>query len=344
MAHSIRHTFVSPVADTGNPNEVGPDEWNAAHTVTLDADELLTSLKTVDGAGSGLDADLLDGMSSTAFAAASHTHTLSAITDAGTAAAKNTGTSGNTVPLLDGTNTWSAAQTFGAAVNVSGLTASSAVATDGSKNLISVTNTGTGNNVLATSPTLVTPTLGAASATSLTLTNDLAVADGGTGASTARGAQANLLGWYVLAASGVQVSHTGTTAETTLATVTIPAGAMGANGAIRISSVWSNNNSGNNKTFRARLDGLAGSIMYSGVVTTTVSFNDPPRLIQNRNSVSSQVGRNAGSSGAGSSGSSIYTSSADTSAAVDIVFTAQLANTGDTARLEGYVVELFYAA
>lgn len=52
-------------------------------------------------------------------------------------------------------------------VNVSGLTASSAVATDASKNLVSVTNTGTGNNVLATSPTLVTPTLGVATATSI---------------------------------------------------------------------------------------------------------------------------------------------------------------------------------
>jgi hypothetical protein len=44
--------------------------------------------------------------------------------------------------------------------NLSGLTASSAVATDASKNLVSVTNTGTGNNVLATSPTLITPNLG----------------------------------------------------------------------------------------------------------------------------------------------------------------------------------------
>ncbi len=39
-------------------------------------------------------------------------------------------------------------------LSVSGLTASSAVATDGSKNLVSVTNTGTGNNVLSASPTL----------------------------------------------------------------------------------------------------------------------------------------------------------------------------------------------
>ena len=44
-------------------------------------------------------------------------------------------------------------------VNIAGLTASSAVATDASKNLVSVTNTGTGNNVLATSPTITGATL-----------------------------------------------------------------------------------------------------------------------------------------------------------------------------------------
>ena len=52
---------------------------------------------------------------------------------------------------------------------LSSLTASSAVATDASKGLVSVTNTGTGNNVLATSPTLTTPALGTPSA--LVLTN-----------------------------------------------------------------------------------------------------------------------------------------------------------------------------
>ena len=44
--------------------------------------------------------------------------------------------------------------------------------------------TGSGALVFATSPTLVTPALGAATATSLTLTTDLAIADGGTGQST----------------------------------------------------------------------------------------------------------------------------------------------------------------
>lgn len=55
----------------------------------------------------------------------------------------------------------------GTSLQLSGLTASAALATDASKNLVSITNTGTGNNVLATSPTLVTPVLGVATATSI---------------------------------------------------------------------------------------------------------------------------------------------------------------------------------
>jgi hypothetical protein len=47
---------------------------------------------------------------------------------------------------------------------LSGLTASTALALDSSKNVVSVTNTGSGSNVLATSPTLVTPALGTPSA------------------------------------------------------------------------------------------------------------------------------------------------------------------------------------
>ena len=75
-----------------------------------------------------------------------------------------------TIPTLavTGASTLTGVATLTAQPILSSLTASSAVATDASKGLVSVTNTGTGNNVLATSPTLVTPVLGAASATSVT--------------------------------------------------------------------------------------------------------------------------------------------------------------------------------
>lgn len=50
---------------------------------------------------------------------------------------------------------------------LSGLTASTALALNSQKEIVSVTNTGTGNNVLATSPVLTTPNIGAATASSV---------------------------------------------------------------------------------------------------------------------------------------------------------------------------------
>jgi hypothetical protein len=72
---------------------------------------------------------------------------------------------------------------------LSGLTASTALALDASKNVVSVTNTGTGSNVLATSPTLVTPILGTPTSVTLTNATGLPIATGvsglGTGVATA---------------------------------------------------------------------------------------------------------------------------------------------------------------
>jgi hypothetical protein len=87
-------------------------------------------------------------------------------------------------------------------LNLSGLTASAAVATDASKNLVSVTNTGSGNNVLATSPTLVTPVLG--TPTSGTLTNCTGLPVGGISATGTPSSSTYLRGdgaWAAVAAS-----------------------------------------------------------------------------------------------------------------------------------------------
>jgi hypothetical protein len=72
-------------------------------------------------------------------------------------------------------------------ISVSSLTASTALALDANKNVASVTNTGTGNNVLATSPTLVTPVLGTPTSGTLTNCTGLPVSTGisGLGANVA---------------------------------------------------------------------------------------------------------------------------------------------------------------
>jgi hypothetical protein len=108
------------------------------------------------------------GISSTLVTDSSSTTTGSIITAGGVGVAKAlfVGTTANVAGAvtLQSTLAVGGVATYSAQPIFSSLTASSAVATDASKGLVSVTNTGTGNNVLATSPTLVTPALGTPSA------------------------------------------------------------------------------------------------------------------------------------------------------------------------------------
>ena len=71
--------------------------------------------------------------------------------------------------------------TTSSTTTLSGLTASTALALNASKQVVSVTNTGTGNNVLATSPVLTTPDLGTPSAIVLTSATGLPLMTGVTG-------------------------------------------------------------------------------------------------------------------------------------------------------------------
>lgn len=156
---------------------------------------------------------------------------------------------------------------------------------------------------------------------------------------------ATLGAWRVLAASAVAVPHTGSTAETTLAAIAIPAGAMGANGIVRIEAMFTAASNANSKTAILRFGGTGGVAVMSTAWTTQVQARFA-RTIANRNAANSQVvgsHNNSGGWGTGGGGA-ITTGAIDTASTVDLLIRGQLANAADTITLESYVVELFHGA
>lgn len=145
--------------------------------------------------------------------------------------------------------------------------------------------------------------------------------------------------------TGTAAALTGTTNETVLATITIPAGAIGANGHVEVTALFSCTNTANVKTARVRLGGIAGTILYAPAITSTAGIFFE-RHFYNRNSASSQI-VSYGTASANSfttSTTAFPTATVDTTAAVDLVLTGQLASGTDTMTLEAYSVEIFYKA
>ena len=162
---------------------------SAFNALTADLATGLTTAITKDGqTTTTARITFAQGITSSLATDSSSTSTGSIITAGGAGIAKNlyVGVNANVAGTLGVTGV----ATFSAAPIYSSLTASSAVATDASKGLVSVTNTGTGSNVLAISPTLVTPILGTPQSGTLTnctglpttaLTGAITEANGGTG-------------------------------------------------------------------------------------------------------------------------------------------------------------------
>jgi len=141
----------------------------------------------------------------------------------------------------------------------------------------------------------------------------------------------------ILAQSGVASSVTGTTSETTLASITIPGGMMGANGSLRITPFFSVTNSANNKTLKVKL----GSTAFSSLAVTTSATTTLLVAVRNRGSASSQIAMS--STGVGISTIAPQSGSVDTAVDQVLTITGQLASTGETITLEGYTVEVLPA-
>jgi len=143
----------------------------------------------------------------------------------------------------------------------------------------------------------------------------------------------------ILDMSAQAISRTGSTAEGTLKSITIPANWMGIDGGVRLTAYFSMPSSANNKTFRVRFSGAAGTIFASEVYTTSVTAKLVVE-IKNRGAKNTQLGGPIDLHFTGASSSAIIATAVDTSVDTTLVITGQLANSGETIKLESYMVEL----
>lgn len=160
------------------------------------------------------------------------------------------------------------------------------------------------------------------------------------GISTARLAAAALKVPYVLGASNIAATLTGSTNETALGTIRIPAGSMGLNGIIRVTTIWEFTNSANSKVLRYRLGGTSGTVWMQHTATTTSGLKDQ-RQFGNRNSASIQIAGPATTNNSFTASSSAPVSmTINTATDQDLVISAQLALDTETIILQSYLIEL----
>ena len=140
----------------------------------------------------------------------------------------------------------------------------------------------------------------------------------GDGAKWIRMHQVNL---YNLA---TPVALTGTTSETTMLTVSIPASLMNKRGKVNFIVLLSLTNNANAKTVRAKIGGQ----LVAAITSTNQSLLGFSGWLLNLNSETSQKSNSAAS----------FT--VDTTIANDLVITGQLANAGDTLTLTAVSLEV----
>ncbi|MGQ7937348.1 hypothetical protein [Paraburkholderia sp. D1E] len=137
---------------------------------------------------------------------------------------------------------------------------------------------------------------------------------------------------YTIGESAVPTSVTGTVAETTLATIPIPAGALGLNGALRVTVFSTNTNNANNKTLSLRL----GGTLVQATVRTTTSNQGMSLIGANRGAANSQIWFQPAQGGQ----LTTLSTAVDTSQNQNLTITATLGNAADSVVLESYLVEV----
>jgi hypothetical protein len=149
-------------------------------------------------------------------------------------------------------------------------------------------------------------------------------------------------GVYTLGEYGAPNTAPADTNEDTLATVNVPANAMGANGCLIIQTVWSYTNGANLKTMRVRFLSTTFNAPYFAVGATTFASTAASMEICNRNATNSQISRVLNATGPGNSTSLPFTGSVDTTdtSLLEVLITGTKASAGDVLTLESYSVRI----
>lgn len=182
VLRSVKGSPLTIAEGDANFTNLNSELGSKLDTSVYTASDVLTKIKTVDGVGSGLDADLLDGLSSS-----------SSDTSGNTIVARNSGnfSAGTITATLVGSVTGNVTG------NLTGTVTGNATNVDG---IIALNNGGTGATTQANARTnLGLGTMATQAANSVSINGgsiagitDLAIEDGGTGASTVIQARTNL--------------------------------------------------------------------------------------------------------------------------------------------------------
>lgn len=141
-----------------------------------------------------------------------------------------------------------------------------------------------------------------------------------------------------LAQSAVAIVAPANTSENVLATITVPANAMGPNGRLRVWTYFTVAGNVGAKTFRLRLGGAAGTVLASEAFSAGWAALGTRSQIANRNAANSQLGVNERLSWFAAAAKA--TAAVDTTAQTTLVISFQKVTAADGVTLEQYAVEL----
>lgn len=142
----------------------------------------------------------------------------------------------------------------------------------------------------------------------------------------------------VLAQSCQAVALTGSTNETTLATIAIPAGLLQTNGKIVVSTIWSFTGSTNAKTKRVKLGTTAFMAVATTGGTSVTLFREFAIFARGRASQLAILSSAPSGQGAQTSANTTGTENLDSD--LNLTITGQLASAGETLTLEAYTVSI----